>query len=92
MNPEDVSENLRSRSAYLFGVFEGNKTTEYLEMLLNRIAFMGCVYLLFIVAAPEILRIFFGIPGVSGTSLLICFGIAAEILNRLAPEPKEIRV
>ena len=91
MNPEDVSENLRSRGAYLFGVFEGNKTTEYIEMLLNRIAFMGCIYLLFIVAAPEILRIFFGIPGISGTSLLICYGIAAEILNRLAPEPKEIR-
>ena len=92
MNPEDVSEDLRSRNAYLFGIFEGNRTTRYLEDLLNRIATAGCVYLLFIVTTPELLRIFFGISGISGTSLLICFGIAAEILNRLAPEPKEIKV
>lgn len=91
MNPEDVSDNLRSRGAFIPNVNEGKGTTDFFEKMLNRIAVIGCFYITFVAIVPDLLSILF--PGlkkinVSGTSLLILTGVALEIYSRMAPEPK----
>jgi preprotein translocase subunit SecY len=91
MNPEDISDNLRSRNAFVPSVNEGKRTAEFFEQVLNRIAVIGCVYMVFVAITPELLAVLF--PELrritlSGTSLLILIGVALEIYSRMAPEPK----
>ena len=95
MNPEDVSENLRSRRAYIDGIPEGKATASYFEDLLNKISVLGCLYTLFVTIGPDLLSLLLLAPGagifITGTSLLILIGTALEIYERIAPEPKLLR-
>ena len=92
MNPEDVSDNLRSRNACVPNIYEGTRTSSFFEGILNRISSIGCIYMCFVAATPELLTIL--IPSlkgrlISGTSLLILIGISLEIYGRMAPEPSK---
>jgi preprotein translocase subunit SecY len=92
MNPEDISDNLRSRNACVPYVYEGSRTSRFFEVILNRISAIGCIYMCFVAATPELLTIL--VPSlkggiISGTSLLILIGISLEIYSRMAPEPRK---
>lgn len=92
MNPEDVSETLQSRNAYIEGVPEGTRTALFFKKLLNKISIIGCGYMIFATILPDLISlIFFGSKNtllVSGTSLLIVIGVALEIYERMSVEPK----
>lgn len=91
MNPEDISDNLRSRNAYVDKVPEGAATAAYFSDLLNKISVIGCIYILIVTIGPDLLSVIYSSKRgmvMSGTSMLIVIGVALEIYERLAPEPK----
>ncbi|MCM3086889.1 preprotein translocase subunit SecY [Bhargavaea ginsengi] len=86
VNPENVSDNLKKQGAYIPGIRPGQDTQNYLTRVLNRLTFVGAIFL----AVISILPIFFislaGLPQsvqIGGTSLLIVAGVALQTMKQL---------
>ncbi len=71
-SPKEVSENLKRSGAYVPGIRPGEQTARYLDHILNRLTFIGAIYIAVICLMPMVLQSSFGIPFyLGGTSLLI---------------------
>ncbi|KZE37335.1 preprotein translocase subunit SecY [Bhargavaea cecembensis] len=86
VNPENVSDNLKKQGAYIPGIRPGQDTQNYLTRVLNRLTFVGALFL----AVISVLPIFFinlaGLPQsvqIGGTSLLIVAGVALQTMKQL---------
>jgi preprotein translocase subunit SecY len=51
--PEDTADNLRKHGGFLPGIRPGARTAEYLSYVLNRLTFIGALYVAFVVVLPE---------------------------------------
>lgn len=81
INPKDVSQNLKKMESSIEGVRPGKDTTEYLEKTLNRLTFLGALFLAFIAILPNLIEKFTNIStfkGLGATSLLILVGVAID--------------
>ncbi|MFQ5848119.1 MAG: preprotein translocase subunit SecY [Candidatus Methylomirabilales bacterium] len=83
-NPGDVAENLKKYGGFVPGIRPGVRTAEYIEKVLDRITFVGAVYLALISIFPEILIIWANVPFFfGGTSLLIVVGVALDTAQQI---------
>ena len=90
-NPVEVSNNLRNNGGAIPGIRPGKPTVDYIKKILNRITFLGAVFLCALSGIPMIVNaIWFAIDGqgisdlaFSGTSLLIVVGVALETFREL---------
>ena len=86
LNPNDIAKNLKKMGASIPGVRPGDNTCEYLEYILNRLTFLGSIFLFFIALIPSIitniteLKIF---QGLGATSLLILVGVAIDTAKQI---------
>jgi len=55
LNPTDIAENMQKYGGYIPGVRPGQKTVEYLYRVMNRITFVGALYLSIVCVIPELL-------------------------------------
>lgn len=82
--PNEVANNLKQQGGFIPGIRPGTPTAEYLSMVMNRITFVGAVFLAVIAVLPTIIS---GITGLNiyfgGTSLLIIVGVAMDTMKRL---------
>lgn len=81
LNPTDVSKNLKKMESSIPGVRPGKATVEYLQKTLNRLTFLGALFLAFIAIIPTIIEITTNISafkGLGATSLLILVGVAID--------------
>lgn len=70
-SPTEVSENLKRSGAYVPGIRPGEQTARYLDHILNRLTFIGAIYITVICLMPMILQSSFGIPFyLGGTSII----------------------
>lgn len=86
VNPEKVSENLQKQGAYIPSVRPGHDTEMFITRLLNRLSFVGAVYLTLIAIIPIAAGFIWEIPmtvSLSGTSLLIVVGVAIETAKQI---------
>ncbi|PHQ60554.1 MAG: preprotein translocase subunit SecY [Robiginitomaculum sp.] len=51
--PEDTADNLRKHGGFLPGIRPGARTAEYLQYVLNRLTFIGAIYVAFVCVLPE---------------------------------------
>jgi preprotein translocase subunit SecY len=51
--PEDTADNLRKHGGFLPGIRPGARTAEYLSYVLNRLTFIGAIYVAFVCVLPE---------------------------------------
>jgi len=51
--PEDTADNLRKHGGFLPGIRPGARTSEYLQYVLNRLTFIGAIYVAFVCVLPE---------------------------------------
>jgi preprotein translocase subunit SecY len=51
--PDDVADNLRKNGGFLPGIRPGKRTEEYLSYVLNRLTFIGALYVAFVCVVPE---------------------------------------
>jgi len=85
-NPEEVSGNLKKNGGFIPGVRPGRPTKEFLERILNRLTFIGAIFLALVAVLPSVI-----IPWATqvtqlvlgGTSILIAVGVALDSVQQL---------
>ena len=86
LNPNDIAKNLKKMGASIPGIRPGNNTSQYLKRILNRLTFLGSIFLFLIALIPSIitnitdLKIF---QGLGATSLLILVGVAIDTAKQI---------
>jgi preprotein translocase subunit SecY len=86
VNPEDVSKNLKKMGSSIPGIRPGKKTEEYLEGVLNRLTFLGAVFLSVVATVPIFVERATGVTtfqGLGATSLLILVGVAIDTAKQI---------
>ena len=87
MNPQQMSDAIKSQNGFIPGIKPGKKTTEFLDKIMSRITLPGSIFLAFVAILPCFARIlgvtqefsqFFG-----GTSLLILVGVILDTLQQI---------
>jgi len=86
VNPVDMSQNLKKMGASIPGIRPGKATSEYIERVLNRLTFLGAVFLGLVAIIPTAvegatqIRTF---QGLGATSLLILVGVAIDTAKQI---------
>lgn len=84
-NPIEVANNLKKQGGFIPGIRPGKPTSDYIEKILNKIIFVGCVGLLVIAIVPIVLTGLFGVGSslcFFGTSLIIIVGVVVETIKQ----------
>ncbi len=86
MNPVDLSQNLKKMGASIPGIRPGKATSDYIEGVLNRLTFLGAVFLGIVATIPTAVEGATGVPtfrGLGATSLLILVGVAIDTAKQI---------
>jgi len=86
VNPVDMSQNLKKMGASIPGIRPGQKTSDYIEKVLNRLTFLGAIFLGLVAIVPTAVESAIGVQtfrGFGATSLLILVGVAIETAKQI---------
>lgn len=86
VNPEQMAENLQKQGGYIPGIRPGKNTETYLTRVMNRLTFVGAIFLAAVSVLPILLGGLAGLPSgiqIGGTSLLIVVGVALQTMKQL---------
>ena len=86
MNPVDMAQNLKKMGASVPGIRPGRTTSEYIERVLNRLTFLGAIFLGLVAIIPTIVESATRVPtfrGFGATSLLILVGVAIDTAKQV---------
>ncbi|MDJ0515351.1 MAG: preprotein translocase subunit SecY [Trichodesmium sp. MO_231.B1] len=86
MNPIDMSQNLKKMGASIPGIRPGKTTSEYIEKVLNRLTFLGAIFLGLVAIVPTAVESATRVPtfrGLGATSLLILVGVAIDTAKQI---------
>jgi len=81
LNPNDVAQNLKKMESSIPGIRPGKATIDYLQKTLNRLTFLGALFLALIAVIPSLIESLTNIStfkGLGATSLLILVGVAID--------------
>ncbi|MDO4896907.1 MAG: preprotein translocase subunit SecY [Moraxella sp.] len=83
-NPKEVAENLKRSGAYIPGIRPGQQTKRYLDFVLNRLTFIGAMYMTVICLMPMVIQSAFGMPlPLGGASLLIMVVVLMDFIAQV---------
>jgi len=83
-NPKETAENLRKYGGYIPGIRPGERTAEYIDIILIRLTTVGSLYLTFVCLMPEFLIAKYPIPFyLGGTSILIVVVVAMDTVTQV---------
>lgn len=86
VNPVDLSQNLKKMGASIPGIRPGKATSEYVERVLNRLTFLGAIFLGAVAIIPTAVESATKITtfqGFGATSLLILVGVAIDTAKQV---------
>lgn len=86
VDPAKIAENLGKQGTYIPGIRPGTETKTYLSKVLNRITFLGALFLVFVAVLPYLLPMVTNLPNsvsVGGTGIIIVVGVALETMKDL---------
>ena len=84
LNPVDISDNMRKYGGFIPGIRPGQRTSDYIYRVLNRVTFAGSLYLAVVCIIPEILIYNYHLPFYfGGTSLLITVGVGLDTAQQI---------
>ncbi len=86
VNPVDMSQNLKKMGASIPGIRPGRTTSEYVERVLNRLTFLGAIFLGLVAVVPTAVESATGVTtfrGLGATSLLILVGVAIDTAKQI---------
>ncbi|MGF1567912.1 MAG: preprotein translocase subunit SecY [Nodosilinea sp.] len=86
INPEDLSRNLKKMGASIPGIRPGKATTEYIGRILNRLTFLGAIFLGMVAVIPSAVESLTRVQtfrGFGATSLLILVGVAIDTAKQV---------
>lgn len=84
-NPEKIAENLQRQGGFIPGIRPGKQTEEYLQKTMNRLLFVGALFLGAIAVLPLLMQLVTSSQSLvlGGTSLLIVVSVAIEIAKQI---------
>ncbi|MEK7064923.1 MAG: preprotein translocase subunit SecY [Patescibacteria group bacterium] len=84
-HPQKIAENLQRQGGFIPGIRPGKETEKYLAITMNRLIFIGALFLAVIAILPLILGAFMGTQSlaIGGTSLLIVVSVAIETAKQI---------
>jgi preprotein translocase subunit SecY len=82
---QNIAENLQKQGGSIPGIRPGQRTAKYLSDVLNRITFLGAVFLGVVAVMPYIAQLITGVQvqGLTSTALLIVVGVAIDTMKQL---------
>ncbi len=86
VNPEDMSRNLKKMGASIPGIRPGRATTDYISKVLNRLTFLGAIFLGLVAVVPSMVESATRVQtfnGFGATSLLILVGVAIDTAKQI---------
>jgi preprotein translocase subunit SecY len=86
VNPVDMSQNLKKMGASIPGIRPGKATSDYVEQVLNRLTFLGAIFLGLVAVVPTAVESATGVTtfrGLGATSLLILVGVAIDTAKQI---------
>ena len=86
VNPVDMSQNLKKMGSSIPGMRPGKITSNYLSSVMNRLTFLGAIFLGIIAIVPTAVESVTGITtfqGLGATSFLILVGVAIETARQV---------
>ncbi|HEY9879337.1 MAG TPA: preprotein translocase subunit SecY [Leptolyngbyaceae cyanobacterium] len=86
VNPEDMSRNLKKMGASIPGIRPGKATSDYIGKVLNRLTFLGAVFLGMVAVVPSAVESLTRVQtfrGFGATSLLILVGVAIDTAKQV---------
>jgi preprotein translocase subunit SecY len=86
LNPVDVAQNLKKMGSSVPGIRPGKATSEYIERVVNRLTFLGAIFLGLVAIIPTAVESALGVPtfrGLGATSLLILVGVAIDTSKQI---------
>ena len=84
LKPKDLSENLTKMAYSIPGLKQGKETTQYLEQVISRLAFMGGIFLAFLAFFPFLLSNVFQFKLFGNlTSLIILIGVITDVSSQI---------
>lgn len=83
-NPYDVANNMKNNGGFIPGIRPGKPTADYLTKSLNRLTFVGSLFLAAIAVLPNLILGFTSLNlAFGGTSLLIVVGVCLETMKQI---------
>ncbi|MBZ4661287.1 preprotein translocase subunit SecY [Thermotoga petrophila] len=83
-DPKEISENIQKYGGYIPGLRPGRSTEQYLHRVLNRVTFIGAVFLVVIALLPYLVQGAIRVNvWIGGTSALIAVGVALDIIQQM---------
>ncbi|HHH12457.1 MAG TPA: preprotein translocase subunit SecY, partial [Candidatus Moranbacteria bacterium] len=84
-DPKKIAENLQKQGGYIPGIRPGGQTEEYLHTIMNRITFVGALFLGLVAVLPLAVQSFTGIQAltVGGTSILIAVSVVIDMIKQI---------
>lgn len=86
IQPVDMAQNLKKMGASIPGIRPGRATSEYVERVLNRLTFLGAIFLGLVAVVPTAVESATGVTtlqGLGATSLLILVGVAIDTAKQI---------
>lgn len=86
VNPVDMSQNLKKMGASIPGIRPGKATSDYIEKVLNRLTFLGAIFLGLVAIIPTAVESATRVTtfqGLGATSLLILVGVAIDTAKQI---------
>jgi len=84
-NPTDMANNLRKNGGAIPGQRPGKPTTDYIKRVLNKVTFIGALFLGVVALFPSVFGKLSGVTGltIGGTSVMIVVGVALETVQQM---------
>jgi preprotein translocase subunit SecY len=86
VQPEDMSKNLKKMGASIPGIRPGQATTNYISKVMNRLTFIGALFLSIVAIVPTAVESATKVTtfrGFGATSLLILVGVAIQTAKQI---------
>ena len=86
LKPKELSENLQKNGGFIPGIRPGDETVAFISRTLNRITFVGAIFLSILAGLPIVFKLFSNLPTsvtIGGTGLLIVVGVALATWKQL---------
>jgi preprotein translocase subunit SecY len=86
--PIQIADELKKNGGYIPGVRPGEPTAQFLDFVMTRLTFAGCIFLVAIALLPDLLYFSYNIPYsiamfFGGTGTLITVGVILETMKQV---------
>jgi preprotein translocase subunit SecY len=86
--PDQIASDMKKNGAFIPGIRQGKPTQEYLESTMNKVTFLGAIFLALIAILPTMVGRLLGVPQAisyffGGTALLILVGVVLDTMKQI---------